>query len=172
MKIKELITEDEESGTFAGVRFSKPTQDRIKQYGIDNNIPNALPREKMHVTLLYSKKPCPNYVPSQEPYPMTATPDHFEIWKSTHIEGTPNCLVLKLKSPELISRHKELMKEHDADFGYPEYIPHMTVSYDIGDMTSDDLPDFEGKLDIEREYQEDLRTEYKSDELTKPHPGK
>lgn len=161
----------ETPGTYAGVRFNKPTQDIIKQFCKDNNVPKGLPREKMHVTVLYSTKPCPDYTPSQDLYPMTATVDHFEIWESTHIEGKPNCLVLIIKCPELVQRHNTLMKEHDATFEHPEFIPHMTLSYDVGDFLAEDMPKFPEDLIIEREYKEDLRTEYKAGELNKPHPG-
>lgn len=166
MKIKELTQEDTGPGTFAGVRFSKETQKHIKEFCEQNNIQNALPTEKLHVTLLYSRKPCPNYEPNQNSYPMTATPKGFEIWKSEHIEGKPNCLVLKLDCPDLVDRHNELMQEHDATFDYPEYKTHVTFSYDVGDLKAEDIPSFDADLDIVSEYKEDLRTEYKANELT------
>ena len=181
MKISELMTQEEKEqdpGTFAGVRFSKPSQDNIKKFCEQNDIPNGLPREKMHVTLLYSKKPCPNYEPDQSPYPMSALIDDFEVWTSEHIEGKPKCLVAKLKCKELEDRHHALMDEHEATFDYPEYKPHMTFSYDIEDLDVSPenlkkmLIEFpSGKVDLEREYREDLKKEYKADDLTKPHPG-
>lgn len=159
--LKHYIKEAEEKqGTYAGVRLSSKTQQAVDQYCEDNNIPNAIPAKKLHITILYSRKPCPNYTPSQDPYPMTAKVQQFEMWVSEHIEGKPNCLVLKVRCPDLVKRHNELMDEHDATFDYPDYKTHLTFSYDVGDLDVKALPKFEHDIILENEYYEPLRTEY------------
>jgi len=165
MKIKELlIMETEQPGTFVGIHLAEETLDHIKEYMDKNKIQNALTSEKLHITLLYSKKPCPNYKAARDIYPITAKSDRFDIWTSTHIEGNPNCLVLKIDCPEIKERNQTLMTEHEATSDFPDYKPHLTFSYDAGDIKVDDLPEFNNEIILIREYKEDLRAEYKKDD--------
>ena len=78
--------------------------------------------------------------------------EKFEIWKTR--DTGKNCLVLKYKCPALVKRHKFLMKEHKATFDFDEFIPHITLSYDINDMTLKDFgkPEEIGNISINKEY--------------------
>lgn len=78
-------------------------------------------------------------------------------------QDNKRCLVIKLESEYLTNRHKELMKNYPSlTYDYPEYIPHITLSYDIGDFDiseiklneSTTLPMF---FNIITEYKEDLQ---------------
>lgn len=149
-----------EKGTYAAVRF-EGTEEKVK-YLKNTGIPNV--NEDLHCTILYSRKYCPNY----KPLDMTdgyyyeeaiAYPDHLDIFKDK--EGK-NCLVLILRSGWIVKRHKDLMKEHNATYDFPEYNPHITLSYDIGDFDYKDIEkdliksDEFYKLDINEEYKEEL----------------
>jgi hypothetical protein len=151
---------ENEKGTYAAVRF-EGTEEKVK-YLKNTGIPNV--NEDLHCTILYSRKYCPNY----KPLDMTdgyyyeeaiAYPDHLDIFKDK--EGK-NCLVLILRSNWIVKRHKDLMKEHNATYDFPEYNPHITLSYDIGDFDYKDIEkdliksDEFYKLDINEEYKEDL----------------
>ena len=178
MKLKELIeeqeTEETEStkGTYAGARFSKQTVDDIKSYCEENEIPNPLKSEKLHTTILYSRKYLPEYNPCGMYDPlMVGKPKGFDVWKTTCSQGsTPdpdaeqtNCLVLEFDCPELEKRHEGLMKEHEATYDYDEYKTHVTLSYDIGDVDIKDLPPYTGVIEIEEEYGEDLDLDWASE---------
>lgn len=159
MKSNEFIKKTHHKGTYAGVHFSEETKDAIMDYIAANNIPNSPERDKMHTTLLYSRKRCPNYVPQGELNPaMRGKPGAWQIWESQpDSDGNKsNCLVLEYDCPELTARHNELMEEHQATFDYPEYKTHVTFSYDVGDMTKEDLPPYKGPIDIVEEYGEEL----------------
>ena len=73
--------------------------------------------------------------------------------------------MLKLDSSDLRERHEFLMKEHKATYDFPEYIPHITLSYDIGDFDINTL-DIEDLDDIDfqviEEYKEDLNLDWKN----------
>lgn len=154
MKSNEFIKKTHHRGTYAGVRFSESTQDDLKKWMIMNQVPNPVPSDKLHTTLLYSRKRCPNYVPRGPIAPAyTAQPGNFEIWPS---QDGNNCLVLTFECPELVQRHKDLMQEHGATFDYPEYKTHVTLSYNVGDLTTEDLPAYEGLVEIVEEYGEEL----------------
>ena len=79
MKLIDLLEKEEQKGTYAGVRFSKETIDDIKKYIEENEIPNRIKFDKLHTTLLYSRKHCPNYEPAGElEEVMHGKPEKFE----------------------------------------------------------------------------------------------
>ncbi len=168
MKLTELCeSKQPEAGTYVAVRFSKQSiSDLIatcKQY----DIPNLLDPDDFHATLIYSKTPAEGFkaIGEIDP-PQVAKPQKFEIWPSSHItldDGThPKCLVLKIDAPDLVKRHKFIMDTYDTTYDYDEYIPHVTISYNVGGMKIADLPDPKQlkPLDITQEYSEDLKQDW------------
>lgn len=158
-----LVEAKDKKGTYAGVRFSTATVNNIQKYIENNKIPNPVGSTKMHTTLLYSRKHCPDYEPAGDlDPPMIGKPTKFAIWPSQPDEnGNPNnCLVLEYKCPDLVKRHKELMKEHDAEYDWDEYKTHVTFSYNVKDLDIKDLPTFEDDLEIANEYGEDLNLDW------------
>lgn len=164
MKLSDLLQEQQETkGTYAAVRFDQDSKDQIAKYIKDNDIPNPLDTAKMHCTVLYSRKYCPDYEPMGDiDPPWSGVPDKLEVWESKgklRDQEPTRCLVLKFKCPELNARHKELMDEHEATYDFPEYKTHVTLSYDIGDFDETTLPDPTKtikSLTIVHEYGEDL----------------
>lgn len=150
----------EELGTYAGVRFDDDTIKRIKAYAIDNEIPDRLESRKLHTTLLYSKKHLPDYVASGDlDEPLIGKPTGFDVWESQpDDEGIKsNCLILLYDCSELVKRHKDLMSQHEAEYDFDEYKPHITLSYNIGDLDVSKLNAEDiGDINITTEYQEEL----------------
>lgn len=154
--------ENQNKGTYAGVHFSDTTNKKLAAYCQHNRIPNAIPIEQFHTTILFSRKHLPDYVPLGKcTTPIQCTPTGFTIWTSNTGDGPiTNCLILLYDCPYLIERHNQLMQSHDATYDYDKYIPHVTLSYNIGDnfdisKLSDikqDIP----VLIIDHEYGHDL----------------
>lgn len=146
-------------GTYVAVKFDEDTIKSLQQYLKDNKIPNGLHPHKLHTTVLYSKKHCPDYESLGEyEDPLIGHPDELVIWETSD-EEKANCLVLKYRCPDLVRRHEELMDEHNATYDYDTYHPHVTLSYDCGDLDIDQLPDVKKaipKIIIVEEYGEDL----------------
>ena len=167
MKVQELLEKQESKGTYAAVKFDQSTKDAIAKYIKDNDIPNGTNIDKLHCTVLYSRKHCPDYEPLGEiDPPWTGTPTKLEVWESNgklRDEPTTRCLVMKFTCQELVDRHGELMEEHGATYDFPEYKTHITLSYDIGDMDETSLPDISKaikQVKIVQEYGEDLATDW------------
>lgn len=153
----------EGKGTYAAVRFSDETKDAIAAYIKDNDLPNPLGKDKMHCTLLYSRKHCPDYKPAGKIKPAwLGKPTGLEVFESRgkmRDEEPKRCLVLRFECKQLVARHELLMEEYDATYDFPEYKPHVTLSYDIGDLDETELPDVVKaikELEIVDEYGEDL----------------
>jgi len=83
----EILTERRKNtkrGSYAGVEASKETKEKVLKYLADNKIPTPIKSEKLHVTLLYSRKYLPNYRAAgklDEPYTCKAA--DFTVWKTS-----------------------------------------------------------------------------------------
>ncbi len=163
MKLNELA--DTPDGTYAGARFSEDSVASIRKYIDKNGIPNSPNDDKLHSTILYSRKYLPEYEAQGMYDPaMKGTPTGTEVWPSQPDEqgNRKRCLVLKFDSPDLAARHSSLMTRHEAMYDFDEYKPHVTLSYDLGDdFDEDKLSDFgEEELEITSEYAENLNTNW------------
>lgn len=136
-----LMTNYFKNGAFIGLTFNEETLSNLKDYFEKNNIKNCIDLSEVHTTLLYSKKGISNYIPTNKLKGEILIPKALHIWKTQ--EGS-NCLVCELKNDRIVKYHNNLIKYHNASHDYPEYIPHVTFSYDCGnlDENSIELPDF------------------------------
>lgn len=167
MKLYQLFEKhspSKEKGSYAGVKYSKSTIDIIEQFSKENHVKNALNPNKLHTTLLYSRKFLPDFKGRGDlSSPIVAQPKEFVIWKSKDVPPK-DCLVLKLICPELEKRHDELMKEHGATYDFDSYHPHITFSYDAGDefdlVAANKKLDKLKDLEIVSEYGEDLELDW------------
>lgn len=162
MKLFELLKDQQ--GTYAAVEFAPHTVKALHEFYNDHKIPNMIQPNDFHTTLLYSRTHCPNYVPVRYHKPMVGVPKEHNVWepKSNKVVETEEnskssrCLVLKYHCPELYQRHHDLMKEHNATYDYPDFIPHITLSYDIEDHSGEDIPMFDDLIHIIEEYSEPI----------------
>ena len=126
------------SGTYAKLVPCSVTKERIAEVVNLVNIENPASVHDVHVTVIYSRKECPDMKNFGPILPIKADGESFDIFPNK--DGT-NCLVLKLKSYQLQTLHSTLRREYGATHDYPAYIPHLTLSYDYTQTTvpSDDV---------------------------------
>jgi 2'-5' RNA ligase len=141
---------DLEKGTYAGLNLTDESNQKIIDLCKQLELKDHINKKDIHITLLYSRKVLSGYSPKKTKEEVIL--DKFKIFKDNNGK---NVLVVTLKDGYCQKRHNQLMKLHDATYDYPEYIPHITLSYDYRD---DKLPKFIdiGKLQLETEYIEDL----------------
>lgn len=154
MKLSEVVAKP---GTFAGIRLHQKTERAILTYIKKHKIPNATPKDDIHITLLYSKKHLPDYKPAGTIEEL-AFPNKFTFFKTTPSDGSKskNCLVLLLDSKFLHKRYSTLMKEYEATSDFDSYSPHITFSYDAGDLELSSLDKFDDDVRLIQEYKETL----------------
>lgn len=155
MKLAEITNKNK--GTYAGYKLSAPSKKYLSDFMKENEIPNALDPDKLHVTLVYSRKHLPDFKPLGN-VSIAAKPEQFVVWKGRDSTGSKeaNCLILLLDCPEAEERHKQIKDEHGATFDYDKYQPHITLSYDIGDMKIARLKVPTRNIMFVEEYVEDL----------------
>jgi hypothetical protein len=146
MRLFEFDTTD---GIYVGVRFCPKTVDRLHNLQKELSIPNPLDPTEFHTTVCYSSISVPWQAGTVTG---KAKPMSWAIYPA---QDGKNCLVLELDSEYLHRRHY-VARSLGATHGYPSYKPHVTLSYDVGEFSVDniELPDFH--LDITEEYTEAL----------------
>ena len=119
----------EELGVYIAVKYNLYSILKINEIAEHYKVPNIIPLDKFHTTLIYSKKATPN-VEIKNKVSYIALPDKLDIWES---QSGSKSLVLTLKSKHLIDRNKELTDKYNFISDYSKYIPHITISYSIED---------------------------------------
>ena len=142
-------------GTYAAVKPSPQSADNITRAAIELGIPGVIEPSEIHCTLLYSRK----YVPLSG----TIDVDYKSLISNFELFGeNKEILVITLISKDLSERHKYLMDTYNATYDFETYIPHITLSYNIGefDINKIDISDFNEDLNFITEYYEDLDLNY------------
>ena len=127
-----------------------------------NGFDSTLAAEDMHVTILYSRSPV-------DPMKMGETWTSEENGGLTIKPGGPRALerfnegavVLQFASWALESRHREMV-EAGGSHDWPEYLPHVTLSYQAGDVELETLVPYSGELRFGPEIFEPLDLNWKS----------
>jgi hypothetical protein len=121
--------ETTKAGTYVAITYENNCVTRLINLCEEMGIPNITPHSKIHTTLIYSTNYAEDVlVNSQTSY--LAIIDKLDIFTSS---SGINCLVAVLNCPTINARHQELMNTYGFNHGFPEYIPHITLSYDIED---------------------------------------
>jgi len=138
---KKNIAVKHPNGTYVAAKLSKPSQKQLDQFVIKHNIPNAADPKQYHSTIIYSRKG----VPDVESYPFgLPIKAHVKEWKlfDTKYGNSGKCLVAIMDSPELDDYHYLVRKLYGAQHDYPDYHPHVTVSYDYDGPLPKETPTF------------------------------
>lgn len=140
------------TGLYVAAKYSNRTLDQIEKLQRVLRVPNPVPREKIHSTICYSRVNIP-YVTSAGSFEVSDG-GKLEIWDTQ--DG--KTLVLVLDSEYLTTRHnyaRVLGATHDFD----EYIPHITLSYNVGELKFSG--EYELPIVLDYEYKEPLQLDWK-----------
>ena len=148
-----------QTGTYVALKLTPDSQKALEEYSYANgiNVPVKILEEGYHVTVLYSVVPC-HAIQVDPTKPYAATFDSFDMFTSGYTpQGEPdNCvLVVKLKAEDVTRRHEFFKTIYGATHSYPQYQPHVTISYTFkGDVNK--LPPINFPINLIGEYTEDL----------------
>ena len=165
MKLNEIAAATKR-GTYAAMQLSNDTKKRINAFVKKHKIPNASRKDTYHTTIAYSTKFAPEYESLGElENEWKGKPDKLKVFK-TGGKGT-DALVLLINCPELNNRHEEVHEKYGLHYDFPNYHPHITLSYNIGDfdygkISKEDIEAI-GDIIYSGEYVEDLDLDWASD---------
>ena len=162
MNGKEVILkeEKEQKGLYVAVKYNQSAGDDLLDFIKKYNIPSTMKSEDFHTTLINSRK-CADIQDLDDDMgdsEIGAKPTELHVFETF---DKKRALVIKLDCPYLLERHKYLMQKYNLTYDYNEYIPHITLSYDIGEMEIPKDVKFLEFFRIQAEYQEELNLEKK-----------
>lgn len=114
-------------GTYAKLVPCDKTKQKIAQVVDLINLVNPTSVHDLHVTLVYSRKACPEIEFHEVGLPANAYGAAFDIFPNR--DGS-SCLVLRLASDQIHALHNTIREQYGATHDYPEFSPHLTLSYD------------------------------------------
>lgn len=138
------------SGLYVSVKYTAETEARLSAYAREHKIPNPVSAKKYHTTVVYSRAPI--YWRAQEELGTTVEAVAWEVWQDH--EDKP-ILVLRVDSPYLRERFKTAM-DRGASYDYPDFNPHITFSYYVGEFDAAKLPLPDFALELDKEIAEPL----------------
>jgi hypothetical protein len=162
---EEKITTLGVDGTYIAAKFTSNTVDAVYALANALGVDNVTAKEKMHVTIVYSRKPFTDFtIYSKLKTPWKGDVTELEIFET---QSGSRALVLRFNSKKLNERHEYFKKEYGATYDFPEYKTHITLSYDVG-------PDWEipknlavnkliKEIEISYEYYEPLNNDWAKD---------
>lgn len=132
MRISEVIAD--ERGLYVAANFHEDTVRALADLQQQIAVPNPIDPDKFHCTIVYSRVTIPWDAKADLSH--VARPSGWEVFNT---RDGKRVLVLLLDSEFLHERFEEAMGM-GATYDFPDYKPHITFSYDIGDQEIGDLP--------------------------------
>lgn len=118
-------------GTYIKASLDDAAKERIYELINELNLDNHVTKDDLHTTVMYSRKPCPAAMEMHgTAIPFRAKISELKTWED---RGTgANCLVAVVDCDQLKNIHTHMHLKYEATYDFPEYVPHITLSYDCG----------------------------------------
>ncbi len=137
--VNEIVETTHKDGTYMSVTLDKVSKDKLFSWVKECDITNAADPDQYHATVIYSRKPCPKAITYDMNLPIATTISGFKLFPTQ--QGT-TCLVGIVSSKVLDDHHNKLVNDYGATHDYPDYHPHITLSYDYDREPPANPPDF------------------------------
>ena len=125
MKVSEL---DHDNGTYAELIPDRNSRSILIGLQKHFNIQNPVTPADLHMTLIYSRTPCPDISQLADTFSsITGTVIGFKYLPGK--EGK-QLLVAEIDSTEAVNMHHMIRESYGASHDYPSYLSHITLSYD------------------------------------------
>lgn len=135
------------NGTYIAVKFNADTLLRLQSLQKRAKLNNPIPLEELHATICYSRNPI--HVVPKVGNKVIAVHGFVENLETKN----GNAVVLRFDSPALLERHEQL-KKLGATHDFPEYLPHISLSY--GDKITEEFR-LDILIEMTHEYVEELK---------------
>lgn len=129
LTFKEFILNKRPTGTYVCLKPDEETMKMIGRFISDNNILNGVQMSSLHSTVIYSK--VHDRTLTSFPGCYAAEFDSVRVMPS---DDDKLVIAIELNSPDIQALHRRLLKDHSVTHTYDNYIVHVTVTYDGGQM--------------------------------------
>lgn len=106
---------------------------------------STMPADELHVTIAYSKRPVNWFAMGQF---SSSTGEVIVAPGGPRMVdrlGDGSAVALLFQSPDLQWRHRE-MRDAGASWDHPSYLPHVTLTYEAGDIDLSRVKPYQGRL--------------------------
>lgn len=143
-------------GLFIGLEVSEKDVENIKAFQEEIQLTHPVKTEELHCTLFATSDNFEYNNPTQLPLVI----ENLTLGK-IKIQSGVDCLVLYFTSPELENKHNLIRDTFKVKPYYQSFIPHITLSYDCGDIeiANIDLKKYLNTITFVSEYTQDLKFE-------------
>ena len=148
------------NGVYIAFNLSKETEDNIKEY-CSQHIPGIEMNEDLHSTLVFSKKAMEKKIDRK---PDRAKGKFKQFSKFGKDEES---LVIELDSEDMMNLHKWMTSDHDFISDFPDYKPHVSITYKGKDIDIENLPPMDFEFDMEHQVIENIDEWYGCDCMEK-----
>lgn len=132
---------------------------------------SCLPADDLHVTVAYSKRPVNWMAIEPEGWPedgsLTVPAGGPRVLERLGPEG--KATVLRFSSWQLAWRHQQI-RDAGASWDWPEYCPHVTLSYDAADLDLDGIVAWNGPIRLGPERFEAIKEDWAASVTEKRRP--
>lgn len=132
----------------------------------DQGFKKCLDPSDMHVTIAFSKKKIDwsELTDSFDHIQSTVNKKHPEKTKREVKQFDGGAIVLTFENSDLHRRWEEFKEDFGASWDYPDYHPHITITYDglPEGMKLEDIEPYEGKLEFGPEIMKELDLNWKA----------
>ena len=157
MKINGIL--ERRNGTYGACRYTRESKKKINHWMSENSIPNPIDVEKLHTTVIYSRAEISIVrifdVLTNNFKEIELGIKGFDKFETS--SGSDKYALVALLDAEILERLHLTLRTYGATHDFPEYHPHVTLSYNIPDefdISSISIPNF--KLQIDEIYFEPL----------------
>lgn len=133
LRTRSIIREETSPGTYCALYPDARSRDLLAVFASQFEGGTIQPSEKLHCTVLYSRKPV-DIQDSDFELPYEGIGDEVSCFPQ---QDGKKCVVLKISSLRIPVLHHTLRRVYGATHDYPTYEPHVTLVYDYeGDVES------------------------------------
>ena len=118
----QFLNEDVSDGFYAFRNLNAQSAKFLHEWMKEHRVPNPLPMDKLHVTVVYSENMVPGYTP--DPTLLQVSPASYKI------DMMEEALVIKFRSDALEEQWQRAMNM-GARSRYPKFVPHISLSYNV-----------------------------------------
>ena len=127
----------------------------IIKWAKGNGFEKAVPPAEMHVTIAYSKTKIDWPEPDDDSLIVKT-----QSGRSVEPLGDEGAIVLKFRSSSLQRRWQELI-DKGASWDYEEYNPHVTITYEGGEVDLEKIAAYDGLIELGPEVFEEVKDGFK-----------
>lgn len=137
--------------------------DDIIAWAKEQGFAKALLPPDMHVTVAFSRQPVDwmkagSAWAENDKGQLTIKPGGARLVERLGANG--QAVVLMFSSSELSWRHEDIKRNAGASWDWPEYQPHITISYDAGDMDLSKVVPYAGRIELGPEIFEEVKDDW------------